>query len=157
MTFIDLKIFSRICQSPSSVLKEVTNEFWENNLRPIDGLHTRIRIPKVRRSIQRQSQSHQLFLLGPLSMYGFRPTHLYCHREESLEARSKSLHNFTGSECFSFRKSTNFTGVFKYHLHKPWLSPHQPIEFIWLTLGQRWDEIDLKNSHPTIQLKRCSL
>lgn len=38
------------------MLKETTNEFRENNLRPIDGLHTGIRIPKVRRSIQWQLQ-----------------------------------------------------------------------------------------------------
>lgn len=77
MSFIDLKIFSRICQSPTSIVeKETSHEFRENNLCPVDGLCSGIRIPKMCRSIQRQSQSDQLFLLGPISLHGLRTVYL---------------------------------------------------------------------------------
>jgi len=76
MQFIYLKIFPQVCQSPSSINEEAAHEFRENDLCPIDGLCPHIRVPKMRRSIQRQSQGDHLLLLGPVSLHGIRPTHL---------------------------------------------------------------------------------
>src|SRR5665647_963703 len=76
MPFIDLKYFPRMCQSPSSMNEEAAHEFRENDLCPVDGLCSHIRVPKMRRSIQRQSQGDQLFLLGPVPLHGIRSTHL---------------------------------------------------------------------------------
>ena len=76
MLFIDLKFFSWMCQSPQSIQKEAANEFRENDLCPVNGLCPHIRVPKMRRSIQRQSQSDQLLMLGPIPLHGIRSTHL---------------------------------------------------------------------------------
>jgi hypothetical protein len=76
MPFIDLKLFPHVCQSPSSMNEEAAHEFRENDLCPVDGLCPHIRIPKMRRSIQRQSQGDQLFLLGSVPLHGIRPAYL---------------------------------------------------------------------------------
>ena len=76
MSFIDLKFFPGICQSLSSTHEEGVHEFRKNDLCPIDGLYPRIRVSKMRRSIQRQSQVDQLYLLGSVSLYGLRPAYL---------------------------------------------------------------------------------
>ncbi len=76
MQFIDLKYFPRMCKSPSSMNEEAANEFRENDLCPVNGFYPHIRVPKMRRSIQRQSQGHQLLLLGPISLHGLRPAYL---------------------------------------------------------------------------------
>ena len=51
--------------------EEAAHEFRENDLCPVDGLCPRIRVPKMRRSIQRQSQGDQLFLLGSVLCMAF--------------------------------------------------------------------------------------
>jgi len=76
MQFIDLKYFSRMCKSPSLMNEEAVNEFRENDLCPVNGFHPHIRVPKMRRSIQWQSQGDQFLLLGPISLHGICPADL---------------------------------------------------------------------------------
>jgi hypothetical protein len=78
MSFIDLKFFPGIRQSFSLMHEEGVHEFRKNDICPIDGLSplSRIRVPKMRRSIQRQSQGDKLYLLGSVSLYGLRPAYL---------------------------------------------------------------------------------
>lgn len=76
MSFIDLKIFPRLCQSPPSPREEAVDAFRKNDLCPVDGFCPHLRVPKVRRAIQRQLQGQELHLLGSISMHGLRPTDL---------------------------------------------------------------------------------
>ncbi len=76
MSFFDLKIISQTCKFPLSIKKETPHEFRENRLCPVDGLCHHIRVSKMRRSIQRQSQRYKLFLLGSVPLHGLRSAHL---------------------------------------------------------------------------------
>ena len=73
MPFIDLKIFLGYA-SPSS-MTEGQRMIRENDLPPVDGLCPTYEF-EMRRAIQRQSQSDQLFLLGPVPLHGIRPAYL---------------------------------------------------------------------------------
>ena len=77
MSFIDLKFCFPECHSPASRQQEMAiYEFRENDLFSVNGLYTFIRIPSMRRTIQRQLQGHTLLMLGPVSLHGFCPTDL---------------------------------------------------------------------------------
>lgn len=65
-----------MCQSPASMKEEMEHEFRENDLCATDGFCLRIRVPKMRRSVQWQFQDEKLFLLGPVPVHGFCPAYL---------------------------------------------------------------------------------
>jgi len=112
MSFFDLKIFSRMCQSPVPMKKDQAASQNQGFL-----WHHR-----------KRCQGPELDRHLCLCARG--------HREEALKSGPKSLHKSTGFEHDSFRENTYFTGTFKCNLHKSSGPSQQPTEFIQLTLGQ---------------------
>src|SRR5271157_575500 len=77
MSFIDLKFCFPECHSPASRLQEMaTYELRENDLFSVNGLYTPIRIPSMRRTIQRQLQGYKLLMLESVSLHGICSTDL---------------------------------------------------------------------------------
>jgi hypothetical protein len=84
--------------------EEATHEFRENDLCPVDGLCASLRFPKMRRSIQRQPQSDQLFLLGSVPMHDICPVNLSRKSERYLGKPAsnpvQTLSPGNSGECF---------------------------------------------------------
>lgn len=76
MSFIDLKKVYPICQSPPSTIMEAPHEYRENDFRPADGLCHPLRVSEMRRTLRRQPQGDQFFLLGSIPLHGLRPAHV---------------------------------------------------------------------------------
>ena len=58
-----------------------------------------------------------------------------CHTKETPQYPSKSLHNFTNSERFSFRKNAVITTTYRNNLAAGNVGLGKPVEFIHLTVG----------------------
>jgi hypothetical protein len=103
--FIDLN--SRFIQTHTftSLWKEVTDEFRQNDFRSIDGLHSlRLRVSPLRRALSRKLQSQKFFLLGSVSNPRLRATHLSreSQRYRSVSASSTAKTLSYGPSRFGF-------------------------------------------------------
>ena len=76
MTFFDLNSKSPEGHTSGSPRKEMAHELRKNSLCATDGFYPRLRVPEMRRPIQRRLQGKDLFVLGPVSFHGFCPAYL---------------------------------------------------------------------------------
>ena len=75
--FIDLNSKFIETQGSPPLCKEPSDEFWQNDFRATDGLHTfRLPISLLRGALRRPLQGQKFFMLGSVSDSGFYSTHL---------------------------------------------------------------------------------
>ena len=76
MPLSDLKVSFPECHTPVSIKQETTYEFRENDIFAAHGIPSSPRISHMHYLIPWQLQGKELRLLGPISLYGLRTTHL---------------------------------------------------------------------------------
>src|SRR5574341_1450555 len=90
--FIDLNSKFIEAEGSPPFCKEPSDEFWQNDFRSTDGLHTlRLPISPLRGTLQRSLQSQKFFLLGSVSNFGLCPTDL--SRESQGHRNVPSYHS----------------------------------------------------------------
>jgi hypothetical protein len=76
ISFIDLKSGLSWAHNPSSPHKEMPHEFWTDYLFSVDGIPSHLRVSSMRKPLQWQLQGQKFFMLGSVSIHGFRTTYL---------------------------------------------------------------------------------
>src|SRR5208282_2900543 len=93
---IDLNSECLYGHAGSAPLEGATQAGRQNDLRAVDGFHSLARVSALCKSLWRQLQSQHLFLLGPISLYGF------CATDRPRQfARNRNLSARLGPETLS--------------------------------------------------------
>src|SRR5215475_1662374 len=91
---IDLNSFSMRQHSDATLRQEAALELGQNDFLSVDGLPSFFGIPPMRRSLQRQPQAPEFFLLGSVPVYGIRAADV-----SRKPARYRSVFAFCGHEA----------------------------------------------------------
>jgi hypothetical protein len=93
MQFIDLKFYSPIGHTSSVMREEMANEYRENRFYSTAGFYPQLRVSPMRRTLQRQLQSKDVFLQRSVPLHGLRPTNLHERSEELIGPVSRDIVN----------------------------------------------------------------